>query len=63
MQGAVTVVDSKTKLDRTWPCHAGECKHKGEVKRVTLELEKQREKTARLECGISKGEMLYFEVI
>ena len=30
---------------------------------MMLELEKLREKIARLEGGISKGEMLYFKVI
>ena len=70
IQGTVAVVANSEakpdrglyKPDRTRPC-TDECKHEREVKQVMLELEKLREKIARLECGISKGEMLYFEVI
>ena len=41
---------------------SGECKHDRKVKLEMSELEKLREKVARLEGGISKGEMVYLEV-
>lgn len=62
LQGAVAVEKSEAKSVRPIPC-ADECKHKREVKLVMSELEKLREKVARLEGGISKGEMVYLEVI
>lgn len=62
IQAAASVGKCEAKLDRTRTC-ASECKHEREVKLVMLELEKLREKIARLEGGISKGEMLFFKVI
>ena len=64
IQGTVSVAKSEDNPDRTIarPC-TSECKHEREVKLATVELEKLREKIARLEGGISKGEMLYVKVI
>ena len=55
-------MNPESALAKAVPC-TGECKHAREEKLVTLEVEKLREKVARLEGGISKGEMVYLEVI
>ena len=55
-------MNPESALTRAVTC-AGDCKHEREVKLVTSEVVKLRETVARLEGGISKGEMVYLEVI